>query len=127
MAVEVRHRLEVVGHTRPSYCHNPAFCDHILWFFIDAVPVRTPAEYPIRLHELNLRFCSGIQVSPLSSPSDLEKADQILADISCREFDSKIAYGNLRSSYFDEYRDALCRSLQFQVHETQDNPLVCTF
>lgn len=92
-----------------------------------SVPIRTPSEYPIRLHELRLRFCNGLQVTPLNSPSDLEKADRLLAEVCHTEFDSKIVYESLGPSFFDECRDVLCRLLRFQVHETQDNPLVCTF
>lgn len=113
-----------------NVCHFVSFpiaLGQIGYFNTTVVPIRTPAEYPIRLHELNLRFCRAVDVTPLHSPSDLEKADHMLAEVTLRVLDSRIPYRDLDLSYFEEYRDQLSGLLRFQVHETQDNPLVCTF
>jgi len=90
-----------------------------------AVPIRTPAELPIRLHELNVRFCLGQEVSPVESASGLVGMEQKLLDLMRCEM-ADLAR-DVDDSYFAAYREALFRLLRFQVHETQDDPLVCLF
>ena len=97
-----------------------------------AVPIRTPAEYPIRLYEINLRFCRGRDVAPVDSAAGLEDFERRLlelAHLKLRLHPSATSaqcaeYG---PSYFAEYRETFCEMLRFQVHETQDDPLMCVF
>ncbi len=90
------------------------------------MPIRTPAELPIRLHELNVRFCTGADVRPVESAAGLADLERGLLELVHREMadTSREVYD---SAYFEAYREALFRMLRFQVHETQDDPLVCLF
>jgi len=74
---------------------------------------------------LNLRFCLGQEVKPVESASGLAQMERQLLDLMRREMGD--VSRDADDSYFAAYREALFRLLRFQVHETQDDPLVCLF
>lgn len=96
-----------------------------------AVPIRTPAEYPIRLHEVTIRFCSaGSEFSVLSDASDIMAAENQLVDVLHQHMPEEERSDDTSEDlpeYFERYCEALFDALRFQVHETQDDPLICTF
>ena len=63
---------------------------------------------------------------PVDSAAGLEEMEQRLLKLVHLEFndDSKAPYD---PSYFLAYREMFFRMLRFQVHETQDDPLLCLF
>ncbi|WPT14260.1 Glutamyl-tRNA(Gln) amidotransferase subunit B [Picochlorum sp. SENEW3] len=95
------------------------------------VPIRTPAEYPIRLHEVTIRFCSaGSEFSVLSDASDIIAAENQLVDVLHQHMPEEERSDDTSEDlpeYFERYCEVLFDALRFQVHETQDDPLICTF
>ena len=108
------------------------------------MPIRTPAEYPIRLHEMDLRFCLARDVTPLCTVAGMEACERRLSALAHRELGtgtngpnganganeperSNVSSTIYSPAYFATYREALCSMLRFQVHETHDDPLMCLF
>lgn len=95
------------------------------------VPIRTPAEYPIRLHEVTIRFCNvGAEFLVLSNASDIMTAENRLVDVLHQHIPEAECLDDTAEDlpeYFERYGEAFFDALRFQVHETQDDPLICTF
>jgi trafficking protein particle complex subunit 8 len=97
-----------------------------------AVPIRTPAEQPIRLHTWQLRFYSAesmIQIPPESADAHLRQlldqargSAESLPDL---QHLMQTAVSNNATPWYDAYRDRYLRMLRFGTHETMDQPVVC--
>lgn len=98
-----------------------------------AVPVRTPAEQPIRLYSWTIRFFDS---DDMVQPS-FEAADQHLASFLERvgapaaspppSLQQLIDTAGIEDAtpWYSAYREEYFRMTRFAKHETQDNPVAC--
>ena len=100
-----------------------------------AVPIRTPAEQPIRLYDWTVRF---YDVGELTQPSQ-EIANAHLAEFLHRSATAAAAAGPIptiqqliesarvddASPWYNEYCEEYFRMLKFASHEAVDHPVIC--
>lgn len=96
-----------------------------------AVPVRTPAEHPIRLYNWKIRFYDNKACQPFKEVGQLDSKLQITIKDCVRSNMIKHGFDYFTElggplPWFGAYQNEFFELLQFQVHETQDDPLICT-
>jgi len=98
-----------------------------------AVPVRTPAEQPIRLYSWTLRFFdSEDMIQPSAEAADahlasLLKGEANAAAATIPDLQELLSTAGTQDAtpWYTAYRDEYFRMLRFGRHETQDNPVAC--
>lgn len=97
-----------------------------------AVPIRTPAEQPIRLYDWQLRFHTPEEmVHPTPEDFNLHLTDflkstaQLEADTPC--VSKLLARKSLDEAapWFAAYFSEFMRLFKFGIHETMDHPVAC--
>ncbi|KAL4458148.1 hypothetical protein ABPG75_013013 [Micractinium tetrahymenae] len=102
------------------------------------VPVRTPAEHPLRLHSWRLRFyASDTMFQPAPEAADAYLRDEVLGAAAAEAATSEVAdvqellaaaggRGEAAATpWFSAYRREYLRLMQFGEHETLDHPVAC--
>lgn len=80
---------------------------------------------------MTIRFCNaGSEFLVLNDASDIIAAEKQLVNVLHQYIPEGERSDDMSEDlpeYFEQYCEALFHALRFQVHETQDDPLICTF